>query len=115
MESIFGWLISGKTLTVTKGRLINSFMMMRELQPDITYSRNDEIKHDMYYYTTSIKSPAMQFIFASDPTIETCENNIEFDNTTFMVCLPRRSGLQLTDSGYYMAKRRLGLLKKSLV
>ena len=56
----------------------------------------------------------MPYISVSDPTIETFENNIEINHNRYTVCLPWRSGLQLTDSGYYMAKKRLGLLKKSL-
>ena len=107
LNSIFGWLISGKSILANTPS-VYKVMMVNQL--------NDILTEEEYHQSNQIP-----FSFANkplnddeDPTYQSFCSSLQKINGRYCADLPWRSGLNVTSSNYYLAKKRLSSIISSL-
>ena len=106
LGSIFGWLVSGKSNDPIENSKYRICMVMHphDIMSEDQYNR--EITNELDH---SIKESLEE-----DPTYENFCNSIQKHEGRYSADLPWRSGLNVTSTNYFSAKKRLNSIISSL-
>ena len=110
MNSIFGWLISGKNKFLQTPRSFQ--VMMLHNAEDMMFDFDDSSNKFLELHSNF--SPTELLTSSEDPTFSTFCSTITESNNRYSADLPWRSGLMVTNNNYFLARNRLNSVITSL-